>query len=167
MSTIAVFGVLAGGGAWAASQIGPKDIKENAVRAKHIKRNQVRTKHLNDGAVTSAKLAERKLFAHIDDDGGEDAAVAYGSGVVDVSDDPGDSGGSYIVRFSRSVEGCVVHAIPGTGVPFVFGNAIIAGAGVTPTVHVGINDGQDVRVTFVRDDAPANPDSAFMITAFC
>ena len=58
MSTIAVFGVLAGGGAWAASQIGPEDIAKNAVRAKHIKKNQVRTKHIDDGAVTEAKLAD-------------------------------------------------------------------------------------------------------------
>jgi formylglycine-generating enzyme required for sulfatase activity len=57
MSTIAVFGVLAGGGAYAASKIGPKDIKRNAVRAKHIKKNQVRTKHIRRGAVTKAKLA--------------------------------------------------------------------------------------------------------------
>ena len=68
MSTLAVFGVLAGGGAYAASQIGPKDIAKNAVRAKHIKKNQVRAKHvarnavrtpkLADGAVTTSKLAD-------------------------------------------------------------------------------------------------------------
>jgi hypothetical protein len=78
MSTLAVFGVLAGGGAWAASKIGPQDIKRNAVRAKHVKRNQIRAKHIKgdqvrakhvrkdavrtpkirDGAVTAAKLAD-------------------------------------------------------------------------------------------------------------
>jgi hypothetical protein len=76
MSTIAVFGVLAGGGAYAASKIGPKDIKRNAVRAKHIKKNQVRTKHIRRGAVTKAKLA---------------AGVAV-SGPKGDKGDPGDPG---------------------------------------------------------------------------
>lgn len=68
MSTIAMFGVLATGGAYAASQIGAKDIAKNAVRAKHIKKNQVRakhvkknsvlTRHIRDGAVSEAKLAD-------------------------------------------------------------------------------------------------------------
>jgi hypothetical protein len=58
MSTFAVFGVLAGGGAYAASKIGPKDIAKNAVRAKHIKKGQVKAKHVARGAVTEAKLAD-------------------------------------------------------------------------------------------------------------
>lgn len=68
VASIALFGVLAGGGAYAATKIGPKDIKTNAVRAKHIKGKQVRakhitnnavlTKHISDGAVDSNKLAD-------------------------------------------------------------------------------------------------------------
>ena len=68
MSTIAVFGVLAGGSAYAASKIGPQDIAKNAVRDKHIKKNQVKAKHvaknavrtpeIRDGSVTAEKLAE-------------------------------------------------------------------------------------------------------------
>jgi hypothetical protein len=68
MATIAVFAVLAGGGAYAASQIGPSDIAKNAVRAKHVKKGQIKAKHLapgsvrtpkiQDGAVTAAKLAD-------------------------------------------------------------------------------------------------------------
>ena len=46
MATIAVFGVVAGGGAYAASKIGPRDIAQNAVRSKHIKNGQVRTQDL-------------------------------------------------------------------------------------------------------------------------
>jgi len=57
MSTIAVFAVLAGGGAYAASKIGPGDIAKNAVRAKHVKKKQVRAKHIRNGAVTKPKLA--------------------------------------------------------------------------------------------------------------
>lgn len=58
MSTIAVFGIFAGGGAWAASKIGPGEIAGNAVRAKHIKKNQVRSKHLKDGQIRSVDLAD-------------------------------------------------------------------------------------------------------------
>jgi hypothetical protein len=57
MSTIAVFGVLAGGGAYAAATIGARDIKRNAVRAKHIKKNAVRAKHIKKNAISTAKLA--------------------------------------------------------------------------------------------------------------
>jgi hypothetical protein len=58
MATIAVFGVLAGGGAYAASKIGPKEIGDKAVRAKHIKKAAVKTPKITDGAVTAAKLAD-------------------------------------------------------------------------------------------------------------
>jgi hypothetical protein len=78
MATIAVFGVLGGGGAYAASKIGAGDIARNAVRSKHIKKNAVRSKHVKknavrprhikttavktrkiaNGAVTEAKLAD-------------------------------------------------------------------------------------------------------------
>lgn len=67
MSTIAVFAVLAGGGAYAASKIGPKQIKRDAVRSKHLKDravkardlapSSVRPRHLAGGAVTGDKLA--------------------------------------------------------------------------------------------------------------
>ncbi|MQA76631.1 MAG: hypothetical protein GEU88_20360, partial [Solirubrobacterales bacterium] len=67
MATAAIF-IALGGGAYAASKIGPKDIEKNAVRAKHIKKKQVKAKHvaknvvrtpkIRDGAVTAAKLAE-------------------------------------------------------------------------------------------------------------
>jgi len=78
MATIAVFGLLAGGGAYAASKLGPNEIKKNAVRAKHIKdrhvnakhlaKNAVRTPKIKHGAVTAAKLAE-----------GVEGAAAYGN----------------------------------------------------------------------------------------
>ncbi len=61
MSTIAVFGVLAGGGAYAASKIGPKEIAKNAVRAKHIKKKQVRAKHIKPGHVRSKHIRDGSL----------------------------------------------------------------------------------------------------------
>ena len=56
-ATLALCIALGTGGALAASQIGPKEIAENAVRAKHIKRSAVHTPKIRDGAVTSPKLA--------------------------------------------------------------------------------------------------------------
>jgi hypothetical protein len=58
MATIAVFGVLAGGGAYAASKIGADDIAKNAVRSKHIKKNAVKTAKIAAGAVTARKFAD-------------------------------------------------------------------------------------------------------------
>jgi hypothetical protein len=58
MSTIAVFGVLAGGGAYAAATIGAGDIKKNAVRSKHIRKGAVRSKQIRNKAVSTAKLAD-------------------------------------------------------------------------------------------------------------
>ena len=49
MSTIAVFGVLAGGGAWAATKIGSDGIKAGAVRSKHIK----------DGTIAKADISRK------------------------------------------------------------------------------------------------------------
>ena len=54
MATIAVFGVLAGGGAWAAANIGADDIKANAVRSRHIKKHQVRKSDLARSAIPFA-----------------------------------------------------------------------------------------------------------------
>jgi hypothetical protein len=60
MATLAVFLVL-GGGAYAASKIGPNDIAKNAVRSKHIKRGNVKRSDLGANAVNSAKVANGSL----------------------------------------------------------------------------------------------------------
>jgi hypothetical protein len=62
MSSIAVFLVLGGATAFAASQVGKnsvgtKQLKANAVTAKKIKKNAVTTVKIKDGAVTGAKIA--------------------------------------------------------------------------------------------------------------
>ena len=56
VSTIALFAVLAGGGAWAASKIGAGDIEKNAVRTRHIKNGQVKRSDLAKAAVSPSKL---------------------------------------------------------------------------------------------------------------
>lgn len=70
MSSIAVFAVLAGGGAWAATKIGAGDIKRNAIHSKHIKSK----------AVTRAKLATPTLFGNFH---GDDGSLARGKGIVE------------------------------------------------------------------------------------
>jgi hypothetical protein len=64
MATIAVFGVVAGGGAYAASKIGPNEIARNAVRSKHIKQQAVKTGEIDGGAVNSSKVKNFALRLH-------------------------------------------------------------------------------------------------------
>jgi hypothetical protein len=61
MSTLAVFGMLATGSAFAASQIGTNDIKNGAVTARKLHKNAVTTQKIKDGAVTGAKVANNSL----------------------------------------------------------------------------------------------------------
>ena len=72
ISTIAVFGVLAGGSAWAASKIGTNEIEPGAVTAKKLHKNAVTTKKIKDDAVTGDKAKESSFgrvpdAAHADD----------------------------------------------------------------------------------------------------
>jgi hypothetical protein len=57
MSTLAVFAVLAGGGAWAASRIGTGSIKNGAVTTNKLHNRAVTTAKLAANAVTTANLA--------------------------------------------------------------------------------------------------------------
>ncbi len=61
MATIAAFGVVAGGGAYAASKIDTADIANKAVTARKLDRGAVRTTKIRAGAVTSAKLGEESV----------------------------------------------------------------------------------------------------------
>lgn len=56
-----VVALSSGGAAFAASQIGAKDIKPDAVRSKHIKDGHVRTNDLALDAVTGAQVANDTL----------------------------------------------------------------------------------------------------------
>jgi hypothetical protein len=77
MATLAVFGVLAGGSAYAASKIGANDIARNAIHARHIAKNAVKTAKIKNGAVTSAKVEDFGLGLH--DLGGE---ITHGTATV-------------------------------------------------------------------------------------
>src|SRR2546421_174074 len=61
MSTLAVFGMLATGSAFAASQIGTKDIKAAAVTASKLHKNAVTTPKIKKRAITGAKVASHSL----------------------------------------------------------------------------------------------------------
>jgi hypothetical protein len=104
MATIAVFGVLAGGGAYAASTIGPGDIKKNAVRSKHIKTGEVKRPDL------AKDLKPR--FASVTDGG----TLESGRGVVSATR---TGEGTYVITFDRNVTDCapaVTKGAHGTGV---------------------------------------------------
>lgn len=58
MSTIAVFGVVAGGGAYAASKIDTPDIANKAITAKKLEGGAVTKSKLRAGAVTTDKLGD-------------------------------------------------------------------------------------------------------------
>jgi hypothetical protein len=78
MATIAVFGVLAGGSAYAISKIDTSDIARRAVTAKKLDSKAVRTSKLGSNAVTGEKLADEAVEAR---NLGELAPVAL-AGVV-------------------------------------------------------------------------------------
>jgi hypothetical protein len=61
MSTLAVFGMLATGSAFAVSRIGTKDIKNGAITANKLHANAVTTQTIRNGAVTAAKVASHSL----------------------------------------------------------------------------------------------------------
>jgi len=63
MSTIAVFGMVLGGTAYAAGTIGSKDIQKNAVLSKHIKNGQVKAPDVAAGAISRAHLSPNAIGA--------------------------------------------------------------------------------------------------------
>lgn len=79
MSTVAVFAVLSGGTAYAATTIGSNDIKRNAVLSRHIKNGQVHTADVAGHAITRGKLAKGVLgaraYVHVTRTAGGDFVV--------------------------------------------------------------------------------------------
>lgn len=69
VSSIALFGVLAAGGAYAASKIGSNDIKKNAVKSRHIDGKAVKTTDIARGAVTRGRLVDAEPVHIVGDPG--------------------------------------------------------------------------------------------------
>jgi len=65
IATVALFGVVAGGGAYAAATIGAGDIKKNAVRAKHVKKGAIAAAKIRNGAVRPNKLQRPPIWARV------------------------------------------------------------------------------------------------------
>lgn len=61
MSSIAVFLILGGATAFAASKIGTNQLKANAITTGKIKKNAITSAKIKDGAVTGAKVADGSL----------------------------------------------------------------------------------------------------------
>ena len=59
VGTIALLGVFAAGGAYAAATTGARDIKNNAVRGRHIKNNQVTGADVNEARLDATALRTR------------------------------------------------------------------------------------------------------------
>jgi len=85
MATIAVFGVLAGSGAYAASKIGTRDIENGAVTAKKLHKKAVKTSRIAAAAVTSEKIGSGQV-------GGKALGTITERSATDADIPPGDSG---------------------------------------------------------------------------
>ena len=180
MSTIAVFGVLAGGGAWAASRIDTSEIKTGAVTAKKLHKNAVTTKKIKDDAVTGPKVDESSLgsvpsadtaasadtaeigmspvaYALVRQDGTVDAAHSRGlSDANIVADPPGTDPGTYCIKGLTGVRSAMVVADTANGNNHA---TIKVGGEMCP----GVADVQFSAATFALD-GPA--DKAFYIWFF-
>ncbi len=125
MSTIAMFAVLAGGGAWAAARIGTNDIKNGAVTAEKLHRDAVTTQKIKNNAVTGAKVDKSTLgavprarigespvaYAHVLANGTVDQALSRGlSSANVVADPPGSDPGTYCLRGLAGIRSAMVVA---------------------------------------------------------
>jgi formylglycine-generating enzyme required for sulfatase activity len=81
---LALFIALGTSGAYAASQIGGKDIKKNAITARHLKAGSVGTKEIRNHAVTARKLAAGAARTRCNDGlAPDDVMVRVGSVCID------------------------------------------------------------------------------------
>ena len=105
MATIAVFGVVAGGGAYAASKIDTPDIANKAITAKKLDSEAVRAAKLRAGAVTNEKLADGAVEGR---NLSQDAPLAM-AGVIVLN---GEIRG-WLNRFSSEGQPTMEHSEPG------------------------------------------------------
>jgi hypothetical protein len=132
VSTLCLF-VLLGGSAYAANKVGSKQIADNSVQGKDIKNGSITGKDVKRRSLTAglfkagqlprgatgatgatgpqgpAGAPTTTLFASVNNAG----QLNFGSHVVSTS----GAGGSYTVKFDRSLNGCVPVVQPGFGSP--------------------------------------------------
>ena len=105
MATIAVFGVVAGGGAYAASKIDTPDIANKAITAKKLDDGAVKAPKLRSGAVTNEKLADGAVEGR---NLSQDAPLAMAGITVHNGDIRG-----WFNRFSSEGQPTMEHSQPG------------------------------------------------------
>jgi hypothetical protein len=173
VATLALFLVVAGGSVWAASKIGSRDIKRDAVKSKHIKNgavkqqdlgaNSVGPSSLQGNAVGSDQLAPdsvgtRELkqggvaYADVDPQALSPRLFAHVSSSGQLGESAGVESagrtgtGQYYVRFNRDLHGCVAVSTVGFG----FGPGVIGAGGTSQTRMNLDNDPNKVGITVYR-----------------
>jgi hypothetical protein len=110
VSTVAVVGMLAGGGAYAASKIGAKDIAKNAIRSKHVKNAS-----LTAVDIDASGLPVAKAWAEITPGGGVRAAL--GMSQSDVSHPTNViPAGLYCINVAAENASATGGIVPGEGI---------------------------------------------------
>jgi hypothetical protein len=194
IGTLALFAVLAGGGAYAAfdpvggdgdidacfhKKSGDLDIRKGkkcGKREKRVSWGQIGPRGApgpqGEPGTPGAQGADAtNLFAYVRETfpgaDATDATIEYGKGVTGL-DDPGGNG-AYIVTFDRSLANCVVHAVAGKGAPDPDPASSAAFLDVVPLVTIHPSGAGTVRVSFFADNVGAGneQDTSFMISAFC
>lgn len=97
MGALSLFLVLAGGTAWAASELG-----KNEVKSKHIGKGQVKNADLANGAVTSPKVANGSLREEDFAAGQLPQGPQGEQGIQGVPGSPGEPGLSGLVQISNA-----------------------------------------------------------------
>lgn len=145
MSTIAVFAVLAGGGAYAASKIGSQDIKRAAVGTKHLKVNAVNSKRVRNFGLRLRDLGgkanrETRVLANpiiVPDDGCVSRTVAFANPT------PRGLVGSLVVGHVTDAAGDAVLDNNGVVVPTMVSETSQGGA-MAKLVVCDSGDGQNI-----------------------
>ena len=161
---LALFCALGLGTAWAATELQKGDvtskiIKDGAVKGKDLAKNLVK------GAVgPQGKPGQdaTHLYAYIRDNGdGVAASVAYGNGVIGVTETafPGE----YAVQFDRSVSNCVAHATSGEGDPHGATATTDSGAAA---IYMQTGPPEEIEIVF-EDDLGNDSDTSFLVSAVC
>ena len=170
MATIAVFGVLAGSGAYAASKIGTKDIAQRAVTSPKLAKSAVTAPKLASGAVKSGKLADRAVKTN---------AIAASADGVALSGLRMLADGTYLTWFNRlgGAPG-VQHPSPGryvitwpgwsasTSVGVVRNVTQAEGAGGTVQAFLNSSAAGSTEVVLTRDQSGVLADRAFNYVAY-
>jgi hypothetical protein len=180
MSTIAVFGVVAGGSAYAVSKIETGDIANKAVTAKKLDRRAVTRSKIADGAVTSSALANGAVTSSALN------VTDQGVAVVGASVGPDGSVATFFNRLPPYLLGPSVPPAPrvlheGLGSYFINWNGVddLLLGGTIALVNVDSAGGgdADVRPNFTshaqegwivstRDTAGAPADRGFSMVVF-